>query len=357
MAPGLNLPSPKVVEADNSPVASTSAPRKATVEDVDDVTDASTNIPSSSSSSKHPRFATGGIIHPPPAIQHVIDQTARLIAKKGIIFEERIKGDERANTKFAFLNDADVFNAYYRAKIEAFRDGTGPLAGKDTATQAAGDSSSTIQGPGDGQLVPGPGQEAIDDDQSEAQRPTEPRPDLFSLDLPNISAVDLDVIKLTAFFVAKKGKSFARDLLEKERNSNQFQFMRPQHSLFGLYSRIIEQYRTVLFPPHDLMQHLTISAGQHKDKLGAGAGGARQFVLEQAKQRAQWEKWMDQKRKEKLDREEQEHGKIEILLNVLSWPFAHLSLSFLTTQLPLPRSIGKTLSLWLPSSLQKPMTT
>ena len=110
--------------------------------------------------------------------------------------------------------------------------------------------------------------------------------------------------------------------------------MRPQHSLFGLYSRIIEQYRSVLYPPADLMQHLTICAGTHKDKLGMGAGGARQFVLEQARQRAQWEKWVDQKRKEELDQEEQEHGEILIPLHdplsasLLMYHFLHHTAAF-----------------------------
>lgn len=317
MAAGLNLPPPSAADpSSDAPSASSapSAPRpQATVEDVDESTVAST--------SKQPRFTTGGIIYPPPDIRYIVDKTAALIAKRGPAFEERIKGDERANTKFAFLNGGDPFNAYYKAKIEAIRDGTGPLAGAttpgggDAAAGSAGGAETggsrgtpTIDGPGAGQMMRVNGEDAMDEERNrqEDANSTEPPPHLFSVDLPNISAVDLDVIKLTALFVARKGSAFSRELLEKERASNQFQFMRPQHSLFGLYSRMVEQYRTVLYPPSDLMDNLRISAGDSKEKLGMGAGGARQHVLRQAKQRADWEKWLDQKRKEGADREEEE---------------------------------------------------
>lgn len=309
MAPGLNLPPPSAGQdgsngaASPAPAASSSSSARpqATVEDVDEVTNAS-------ASSSKPRFATGGIIYPPPDIRNTVDRTAALVAKRGTAIEARIKGDERANVKFAFLNDGDSYNAYYRAKIEAIRDGTGPLADAAQGSPAVG--SPAVDGPGSGQLMRVDGQEAMEEemDQQDAQRPTEPKPHLFSVDLPNISAVDLDVIKLTALFVARKGKAFSQQLLDRERNSNQFQFMRPQHSLFGLYSRMVEQYRLVLYPPTDLMEGLTLSAGSHKDKTGMGVGGARQHVLREAKQRADWEKWMDQKRKERVDQEEEEKG-------------------------------------------------
>ncbi|CAO1621699.1 unnamed protein product [Sympodiomycopsis kandeliae] len=308
MAPGLNLPPPSAPHDPDSngdlgrqSSSSSSRPRpQATVEDVDEIAESST-----SAAAAKPRFATGGIIYPPPDIRYIVDRTASLIAKRGAAFEERIKGDERANTKFAFLNDGDSFNAYYKAKIEAIRDGTGPLA--DSASPAgAGDA--VADGPGGGQVMRVDGREAMDEEREaeQSKRPPEPQPQLFVAQLPNISAVDLDIIKLTALFVARKGKSFTKDLLERERNSNQFAFMRPQHSLFGLYSRLVEQYRLVMHPPTDLMESLEISSGSRSEKVGMGAGGARQHVLQQAKQRADWERWMDQKRKERVDQEEEE---------------------------------------------------
>lgn len=64
-------------------------------------------------------------------------------------------------------------------------------------------------------------------------------------DPPSISAFDLDVVKLTAQFVARNGRQFLTQLMQKEQRNYQFDFLRPQHSLFNYFTKLVEQYTKV----------------------------------------------------------------------------------------------------------------
>lgn len=76
--------------------------------------------------------------------------------------------------------------------------------------------------------------------------PKEPPPDFeFMADPPSISAFDLDVVKLTAQFVARNGRQFLAQLMQKEQRNYQFDFLRPQHSLFNYFTKLVEQYTKV----------------------------------------------------------------------------------------------------------------
>lgn len=274
------------------------SPKVATVEDVDETTAVSSAAASGS------KWSTGGIIYPPPDIRTIVDKTAAFVARNGTSFETKIKGDERANTNFSFLNDNDAFNAYYRAKIEALRDGTGPLT--------------IAEGPGTGQVVAAAGSKGFaekEDILRQEEAPAEPKSFQFSADLPNVTAVDLDIIKLTALFVAQKSRAFAQTLLAKEGRSYQFEFLRPNHSLYGFFNRLVEQYRLVITPPADLLENITAAGrcvdgnGNDLSKLGMGAGGPRQHVLRRARERAEWEKYAEQRRKKRVDEEEEQKSK------------------------------------------------
>ena len=67
----------------------------------------------------------------------------------------------------------------------------------------------------------------------------------FLADPPSISAFDLDVVKLTAQFVARNGRQFLTNLMNREQRNFQFDFLRPQHSLFQYFTKLLEQYTKV----------------------------------------------------------------------------------------------------------------
>ena len=56
-------------------------------------------------------------------------------------------------------------------------------------------------------------------------------------------------MKLTAQFVARNGRSFLTNLMNREQRNFQFDFLRPQHSLFNYFTKLVEQYTKVLCHP------------------------------------------------------------------------------------------------------------
>lgn len=54
-----------------------------------------------------------------------------------------------------------------------------------------------------------------------------------------------DIVKLTAQFVARNGRQFLTNLMNREQRNFQFDFLRPQHSLFQYFTKLLEQYTKV----------------------------------------------------------------------------------------------------------------
>ncbi len=122
--------------------------------------------------------------------------------------------------------------------------------------------------------------------------------------MPNISAQDLDVVRLTALFVAKNGRQFMTALSQRETRNFQFDFLRPNHSLYQFFTRLVDQYTELLK-----------SGGV--DGEGAKAERARMQELERnvqdrfnvlgrARERAEWAKFQEQQKQKKEEEEERE---------------------------------------------------
>lgn len=137
--------------------------------------------------------------------------------------------------------------------------------------------------------------------------PKDPPPDFeFLADPPSISALDLDIVKLTAQFVARNGRQFLTNLMNREQRNYQFDFLRPQHSLFQYFTKLLEQYTKILIPPKELQRKL-------QTELDTKSDGANS-VLEQVKYRANWLKHEEaQKRREeeKIERERVAYAQID----------------------------------------------
>ncbi|KAI4524143.1 hypothetical protein K525DRAFT_253972 [Schizophyllum commune Loenen D] len=223
------------------------------------------------------RFASG-LILPPPEIKSVIDRTATFVARSANPpqFEDKIREGQRNDPKFSFLNPADPYHAYYRHKLTKVAQGEVEEAPKTgTATPQAKDVEVKVVDHG---LEP-------------------PAPD-FIMDMPNISAIDLDIMKLTALFTARRGRNFIQALSAREARNFQFEFLRPTHSLFGYFNRLVDQYTKVLHPNKDMLEQLELDAEP----------GARWRKLEIAKRHAKWEK--NKREREKKRRDDQEAERI-----------------------------------------------
>ncbi|SJX60343.1 related to Splicing factor 3 subunit 1 [Sporisorium reilianum f. sp. reilianum] len=274
------------------------------------------NLPAPAPGTDNTLASTGGIIYPPPELRRTIDKAAELIAKKDPSFENNIKAAEQNNPKFAFLKEDDAYHAYYASRRDAVRRGE-TLTPVAADAQSAADASAQHGAAVSAQSVDGASGSSTRD-------PPEPHPFEFSADLPNITALDLDILKLTALFTARKGRSFATQLLSRESKSYQFEFLRPSHSLFTYFNHLVEQYQKVISPSPALLDNVKLGAygttdstliasSRAKSSLGAGKGGARPHVLEQAKARAEWEKYSREKRKKQdQDQENQRQAFNEI---------------------------------------------
>ncbi|XP_055384989.1 splicing factor 3A subunit 1 [Condylostylus longicornis] len=223
-----------------------------------------------------------GIIYPPPEVRNIVDKTASFVARNGPEFEARIRQNELGNPKFNFLNSGDPYHAYYRHKVTEFREGK-------IESQS---------------LIPGLKQLAVSSSAQQKQQeflkqvaeqqfvPREPPPEFeFVADPPSISALDLDIVKLTAQFVARNGRQFLTNLMNREQRNYQFDFLRPQHSLFQYFTRLLEQYTKILIPPKDLMQKLKSESQNNRVSIN--------LILDQVKYRANWQRHQEaQKRRE-----------------------------------------------------------
>ncbi|KAJ8309400.1 hypothetical protein KUTeg_014274 [Tegillarca granosa] len=214
-----------------------------------------------------------GIIYPPPEVRNIVDKTAGFVARNGPEFESRIRQNEVNNPKFNFLNPADPYHAYYQHKVKEFKEGKGlePIAPKN---QSLVQSQKLLQE--QAKII------------EEPIQPKDPPPEFeFVADPPSISALDLDVVKLTAQFVARNGRQFLTNLMNREQRNYQFDFLRPQHSLFNYFTKLVEQYTKILIPPKDLLGKLKKESDDYHEVLG------------HAKYRVEWAKFQErEKRKE-----------------------------------------------------------
>ncbi|KAK3603715.1 hypothetical protein CHS0354_023328 [Potamilus streckersoni] len=228
-----------------------------------------------------------GIIYPPPEVRNIVDKTASFVARNGPEFETRIRQNELNNPKFNFLNPSDPYHAYYQHKVKEFKEGKGqePMAPK--LTQLGYSKPSEQQA----KIV------------QEPVVPKEPPPEFeFVADPPSISAFDLDVVKLTAQFVARNGRQFLTNLMNREQKNYQFDFLRPQHSLFNYFTKLVEQYTKILIPPKDLLGKLRKECENYS------------VVLDQVKYRVDWAKYQEslkRKEEEAVERERVAYAQID----------------------------------------------
>ncbi|KAJ2930089.1 hypothetical protein H1R20_g7013, partial [Candolleomyces eurysporus] len=221
------------------------------------------------------RFSTG-LILPPPELKSIIDKTAAYIARSANPpqFEDKIREGQRHDPKFSFLNPIDPYHAYYRHKVNKVASGE---AEEEAAPKAAqGEEAEVTKEPQDLGVEP-------------------PVPE-FMLELPNISAIDLDTMKLTALFTARRGRQFLASLSEREGRNYQFDFLRPNHSLFPCFNRLVDQYTKVLHPTKETLEKL-------KERT---AKGARWTMLDQARRHAKWERTKREREKKRQDDQEAE---------------------------------------------------
>ena len=125
--------------------------------------------------------------------------------------------------------------------------------------------------------------------------------------MPNISAQDLEVVRLTALFVAKNGRPFMTSLSQRETRNFQFDFLRPNHSLYQFFTRLVDQYTELL--RYGAMDGEAGKAEKERIRELERNAKSRFNVLGRAKQRAEWSKFQEQQKQKKEEEEEKEKRK------------------------------------------------
>lgn len=215
-----------------------------------------------------------GVVIPPKEFHELLEKTASFVARRGDDFEDRILDQAQNNPKLQFALKDNPYRPYYDWRISEIKQGRG-YDGVDGAS-------------------PMPGA-------PKKRGPPEPAEFEFSARMPTISAVDLEVIKLTALFAAKHGRAWMTGLSQREAQNGQFNFLRPQHSLYTFFSRLMDQYSALLNGANiddGRPQKKRIAQLEHnvKDKY---------HTLERAKMRAEWKKYQEA---QKVRKEEQEQA-------------------------------------------------
>jgi splicing factor 3A subunit 1 len=229
----------------------------------------------------------------------IVEKTAGYAARNGPVFErksftevqtlfswliifrciERIREKEQNNPKFSFLSPGDAYAAYYLWRLDEIKEGRG-------TDVAAGR-------PGEAVVTPVP---------EKPKGPAAPPEFHFSARMPIINAQDLEVVKLTALFVAKRGKSFMTSLSQREARNFQFDFLRPQHSLYQFFTRLVDQY-TILLTKEGIDAETTEK--RRLEELDQNIK-SKHHILDRAKQRAEWVKYQEQQKQKKEEEEENE---------------------------------------------------
>ncbi|CAI9627339.1 unnamed protein product [Alternaria burnsii] len=222
------------------------------------------------------------LVIPPPNVRETIAKTADFVARRGEShfngLKQRVTSDPSAanNRNFVFVLEEDPYNAYFLWYLQQLKEGHGRSAGS--------------------------AKQVVD---NKPKGPPEPPKFRFSARMPNISAKDLEVLKLTALYTARVGENWLKDLRNRESGNFQFDFLRPNHSFFQFFRSLVEQYKILLEEEATVEARIEELQQNIKNRF---------HVLDRAKGRAEYVKYVTaQKEKEekKVEAEKQEYATVD----------------------------------------------
>eukprot|EP00871_Galdieria_phlegrea_P001454 jgi/Galph1/2309/GphlegSOOS_G1011.1 len=208
----------------------------------------------------------------PPDLEKIIDKTATYAAKNGPSFEARVFEMNRNNPKFSFLLESDPLHHYYVQRLTEEKQLFASSVHNETNTSSLGAQVSPPQAVGESvaEAAPAVSKAKLSERKEQAARPvpTEPPPeDVFTANIPEEplpSAVDIEIMKLTAQFIARNGRSFLHELNAREYRNPQFEFLKPIHPYFTFFQRLVDAYSAVIAPDEPLLSYMKQGAYSFK---------------------------------------------------------------------------------------------
>jgi splicing factor 3A subunit 1 len=234
-----------------------------------------------------------GLTFPPQDLKNIIDKTVEFVNKGGAAFEATIIQKGKDNPTFGFIKPGHPFHPYYKYKLAEIK-----AAGPGSAVQPGDEAPKSISA-----LPTAPSKVAAPPSKQIKPTAAEPPPPLeFYLNLPDISAQELDIMRLTAQFVARNGQQFHHGLLNRENRNPQFDFLKHNHPLNIIFSALVNCYSKVLLPPRDTLEKLRSAA--YRDKS---------VMLEKAVSHMEWEQTQERARKKAEEEEDQERTAMALI--------------------------------------------
>jgi splicing factor 3A subunit 1 len=87
----------------------------------------------------------------------------------------------------------------------------------------------------------------------------------FILNHPTeVSAMDVDIIKLTAQYTAINGRDFLAAIAQREQKNPQFDFLKPTHMLFSYFTSLVDSYAKIVHPSVELQQRVQSRTDKNK---------------------------------------------------------------------------------------------
>jgi len=248
-----------------------------------------------------------GILQPPDDIRSIIDKTAMWVARNGVSFEQKVKEKQKESNQFAFLRPGNPYYAYYQQKVREIRrvEVIAEIGDKESVENAVEIKMRVkkallgelpLEGEGEAMTKSKKKSEPSKKDNLEP-----PSKEEWVLEKPNISALQDDIIKLSAQFVARNGRAFQSGLLEREHKNPQFGFLQNYHPLHQYFKKLVTDYTKCLLPEKSTIEKLSTMS---HDKQG---------IIERVMKKVQWEKAQKKTEEEKRREEEAERNAMSLI--------------------------------------------
>jgi len=239
------------------------------------------------------------LIAPPPELRSIVDVTVDYVVRNGINFEGELRKRQQSNRKFDFLIPGNPYYKWYKWKLQCKID---PKAAEEAKKMAAEEKAAKDELLKETKLEREKAKDSIKVVELTLSQRIEQEMKLYKMckeetktKLPDpkcsvplpvmVTPFDVDLIKLTAQFVARNGRQFVSALTQSQHQMNQrYHFLNPVDTRFPYFQKLVQAYNECIVLPKDLIGDL--EKDLDADKLYQTCLGHAVFAVEEAESKA-----------------------------------------------------------------------
>jgi len=198
------------------------------------------------------------------------------VSKSGSDFEKKLAEKQTGDVRFNFLKPGNMYYAYYQQLLRLKK--SEEVIDDSVAMEKAAEEKIKLKKVLLGELpedqMPKPkikkqtNNNNSNNNKKEAyDGPIEkPQPEMWVIEKPvPLLALQDDVIKLSAQFVARNGRVFQNGLMNREQKNPLFGFLQPYHPHHQYFKKLVQSYTKCLLPEKGTLEKLLATS---KDKQG-----------------------------------------------------------------------------------------